>query len=404
MDIQPFTVQVPEAELADLQARLARTRWPDEIVGADWEYGTSLAYLQDLMRYWQERFDWRAQERAINAFAHFRATVGGLGIHFVHQHGNGPAPLPLIITHGWPGSFIEMLKILPLLSDPARYGADPQDAFDVVIPSLPGYGFSDRPSGRGMNPFRIADLWVELMEGLGYQHFGAQGGDWGSSVASCLGFTHADAVVGIHLNYIPGSYAPYLGPGARGLSAAERAFQQERERWLQTEGGYGQIQRTKPQTLAYGLNDAPAGLAAWIVEKFRAWSDCGGEVERRFSKDELLTNIAIYWLTGTIGSAFRVYRDWALGAESNPHAWEGREEVPRGVASKPLARDERVGAPSAVALFPADPPSGMPREWDERSYSDLRRFSRMPRGGHFPAMEEPEVLAEDIRSFFRPLR
>jgi len=293
MDIQPFTVQIPEADLVDLQTRLARTRWPDAIAGADWEYGTSLAYLYDLVRYWQEHFDWRAQERAINAFAHFRATVHGVGIHFIHQRGTGPAPLPLIITHGWPGSFIEMLKIIPLLSDPARYGGDARDAFDVVIPSLPGYGFSDRPGERGMHPFRIADLWAKLMVGLGYQRFGAQGGDWGSSVATCLGLAHAGAVVGMHLNYIPGSYAPYLGPGARGLSAAERVFQQERERWLQTEGGYGQIQRTKPQTLAYGLNDSPAGLAAWIVEKFRAWSDCDGDVERRFSKDELLTNSAI---------------------------------------------------------------------------------------------------------------
>jgi len=210
MDIQPFTVQIPEADLVDLQMRLARTRWPDEIAGADWEYGTSLDYLHDLVRYCQEHFDWRAQERAINAFAHFRAAVDGVGIHFIHQRGTGPAPLPLIITHGWPGSFIELLKIVPLLSDPARYGGDARDAFDVVIPSLPGYGFSDRPSERGMHPFRIADLWAELMAGLGYQRFGAQGGDWGSSVATCLGFAHADMVVGIHLNDLPGSYAPCI--------------------------------------------------------------------------------------------------------------------------------------------------------------------------------------------------
>jgi pimeloyl-ACP methyl ester carboxylesterase len=383
MDIQPFTVQVPEAELAELQTRLARTRWPDEVSRADWEYGTSLAYLQDLMRYWQTCFDWRAQERAINAFAHFRATADGLGIHFVHQRGKGPAPLPLIITHGWPGSFIEMLKILPLLSDPARYGGDAQDAFDVVIPSLPGYGFSDRPSGRGMNPFRIADLWVELMEGLGYHHFGAQGGDWGSSVASCLGFTHADTVVGIHLNYIPGSYAPYLGPGARELSAAERAFQQERERWTKTEGGYGQIQRTKPQTLAYGLNDSPAGLAAWIVEKFRTWSDCDGDVERRFTKDELLTNIAIYWFTQTIGSSTRLY-------------YEGRQ--------RPLQfqQGESIHVPCGVARLPKEAPMP-PREWVERCYK-VQHWAELPRGGHFAAMEEPELLAEDIRAFFRPLR
>jgi pimeloyl-ACP methyl ester carboxylesterase len=383
MDIQPFTIHVPEAELADLQTRLGHTRWPDEIAGADWEYGTSLAYLQDLVRYWQTQFDWRAQERAINAFAHFRATVGGLGIHFIHQRGNGPAPLPLIITHGWPGSFVEMLKILPLLSDPARYGGDARDAFNVVIPSLPGYGFSDRPSERGMNPFRTADLWVELMAGLGYQRFGAQGGDWGSSVASCLGFAHADTLVGIHLNYIPGSYAPYLGPGARELSDTEQAFLQERERWVQTEGGYGQIQRTKPQTLAYGLNDSPAGLAAWIVEKFRAWSDCDGEVERRFTKDELLTNIAIYWFTQTIGSSTRLY-------------YEGRQRPLR------FAQGERIHVPCGVARLPKEVPMP-PREWVERSYN-LQRWTELPRGGHFAAMEEPELLAQDIRAFFQPLR
>jgi pimeloyl-ACP methyl ester carboxylesterase len=383
MDIQPFTVQIPEAELADLQTRLARTRWPDEIAGADWEYGTSLAYLHDLVRYWQEHFDWRAQERAINAFAHFRAAVGGLGIHFIHQRGTGPAPLPLIITHGWPGSFVEMHNILPLLSDPARHGADARDAFDVVIPSLPGYGFSDRPSERGMNPFRIAEVWVELMAGLGYQRFGAQGGDWGASVATCLGFAHADAVVGIHLNYIPGSYTPYLGPGARELSAAEQVFVQDRERWAQTEGGYGQIQRTKPQTLAYSLNDSPAGLAAWIVEKFRAWSDCDGEVERRFTKDELLTNIAIYWFSQTIGSSMRLY-------------YEGRQ--------RPLQfeQGQHIQVPCGLARLPKEVPMP-PREWIERCYN-LQHWSELPRGGHFAAMEEPELLAQDIRAFFRPLR
>jgi len=341
-----------------------------------------LGVRHELVRYWQEHFDWRAQERAINAFAHFRATVGGLGIHFIHQRGTEPAPLPLIITHGWPGSFVELLKIAPLLSDPARYDGDARDAFDVVIPSLPGYGFSDRPRERGMHPFRIADLWAELMAELGYQRFGAQGGDWGSSVATCLGFAHADAVVGIHLNDLPGSYAPYLGPGARELSGAEQDFLQERERWLQTEGGYGQIQRIKPQTLADGLNDSPAGLAAWIVEKFRAWSDCNGDVERRFTKDELLTNIAIYWFTETIGSSARLYD-------------EGRQ--------RPLqfGHGERIQVPCGLARLPKEAPMP-PREWVERCYN-LQRWAELPRG-HFAAMGEPELLAQDLRAFFRPLR
>src|SRR5262245_50420082 len=237
MEIRPFTVQAADAALADLRERLARTRWPDAIEGAEWEYGTDLAYMKELASYWRTDFDWRAQEAALNAFAHFRATVGGLGIHFIHARGAGPAPLPLIVTHGWPGSFVEMLKILPLLTDPARHGGDPGDSFDVVVPSLPGYGFSDRPGERGMHPFRIADLWAELMQGLGYRRFGAQGGDWGSSVATCLGFAHPEQVVGIHLNYIPGSYMPYLGPGARELTEAEQAFLRAREEWVQTEGG-----------------------------------------------------------------------------------------------------------------------------------------------------------------------
>jgi pimeloyl-ACP methyl ester carboxylesterase len=225
--------------------------------------------------------------------------------------------------------------------------------------------------------------------------------DVGASVANLLGLWYPDRLVGIHVTY---PAEPYVGPGAPELSEREREFLKGRPGGQETEGGYTHIQRTKPQTPSYALNDSPAGLAAWIVEKFRAWSDCEGDIERRFSKDELLTNLTIYWATETIGSSFRVYRDWALGAESNPYAWEGREEVPRGVASKPLAPNERIGVPSAVTLFPADPPAGMPREWTERSYSDLRRFGRMPRGGHFPAMEEPELLAEDIRSFLRPLR
>ena len=400
MDVMPFEMWVTEETLDDLRARLGRTRWPDEIADAGWEEGTNLAYLRELVGYWESSFDWREQEERLNRFAHFRAEVDGFGLHFVHERGEGPTPLPLILTHGWPSTFFEFSKILPLLTDPESHGGDAADAFDVVVPSLPGYGFSDRPKERGFSR-RIPGLWVRLMEELGYTRFAAHGVDVGTSVVNLLGLHHPDRLVGIHVTY---PAEPYLGPGAPELSEREREFLEGRPGGQEAEGGYTHIQRTKPQILSYGLNDSPTGLAAWILEKFRAWSDCDGDVERRFSKDELLTNITIYWLTGTIGSSFRVYRDWALGAESNPHAWEGREEVPRGVASKPLARDERVGAPSAVALFPADPPSGMPREWAERSYYDLRRFSRMPRGGHFPAMEEPELLAEDIRSFFRPLR
>jgi len=400
MDVEHFEVRVSEDVLDDLRARLARTRWPDEVAEARWDYGTNLAYLRELVEYWQAAFDWREQEERLNRVAHLRATVDGFGLHFIHERGKGDDPLPLILTHGWPSTFFEFAKLVPLLTDPEGYGAEAADAFDVVVPSLPGYGFSDRPRERGLSR-RIPGLWVRLMEGLGYPRFAAHGVDVGSSVSNLLGFHYPERLIGIHVTY---PAEPYVGPGAPELSQDERRFLAGRPGGQEEEGAYTHIQRTKPQTLAYALNDSPAGLAAWIVEKFRAWSDCDGDVEKRFSKDELLTNLTIYWATETIGSSFLVYRDWALGAESNPHAWEDREEVPRGVASKPLAPYERIGVPSAVALFPADPPSGMPREWAERSYSDLRRFGRMARGGHFPAMEEPELLAEDIRSFFRPLR
>ncbi|MGH7453941.1 MAG: epoxide hydrolase family protein [bacterium] len=383
MNAHPFKIQIPQATLEDLQERLRRIRWPDEIPGAGWDYGANLAYMKELINYWRTQFDWRAQEDAINQFHHFRATVEGLGIHFIHEAGKGPNPLPLIITHGWPGSFLEMLKIIPSLTDPVSYGGDPVDAFDVVVPSLPGYGFSDRPSKRGMNAFRIADLWKQLMAGLGYARFGTQGGDWGASVSTCLGFLHPENILGAHLNYVPGSYRPYLGPEARALSEVERQFLESADQWYQAEGGYSHIQRTMPQTLAYGLNDSPAGMAAWIVEKFRAWGDCDGEVERRFTKDELLTNVMIYWATETIHSSTRLYFEMR---KTPLHFKQG----------------EHIRVPCGIAHFPKEAPFP-PREWIERFYN-LQHWTEMPRGGHFAALEEPELLVEDIRAFFRPLR
>lgn len=383
MNAQPFKVQVPEATLKDLKERLAHTRWPDEISGSAWDYGTNLAYHKELVEYWHTGFDWRAQEAAINTFSHFRATVGGLGIHFIHQRGKGPNPLPLVITHGWPGSFFEMSKITPLLTDPGSHGGDPEDAFHVVVPSMPGYGFSDHPASRGMHVLKVADLWAQLMtEDLGYRRFGAQGGDWGASVTAYLGFAHPDNLVGIHVTSMTRP-TPYLGPGSKPLSEAEKALLKQREGWLQAEGGYSHLQGTKPQTLSYGLNDSPAGLAAWIVEKYRTWSDCGGDVERRFTKDELLTTATIYWATQTINSSTRLYY------ETQNHPWE-------------MKRGERISVPSAMAVFPKEI-SRPPREWGERSYN-VQRWTVMPRGGHFAALEEPKLLAEDIRAFFRPLR
>ncbi len=383
MKIEPFRVHIDQSVLEDLRQRLARTRWPDAIPAAEWDYGFSLAYLKELAAHWRERFDWRVQESEMNRFAHFRATVDGVGLHFLHERGRGPNPLPLVITHGWPGSLLEMLKILPLLTDPAAHGGAAHDSFDVIVPSIPGFGFSDRPTAPGMNTFRVADLWLGLMDALGYRRFGLQGGDFGANISSRLAFLHPDRVVGLHLNYIPGSYRPHLGAGTPPLSKAEQQFRQDDDCWYESEGAYAHVQLTRPQTLAYGLNDSPAALAAWIVEMFRLWADCGGDVESRFSKDELLANVTLYWVTETIHSSCRLY----LESSKRPlHFGPG----------------ERISVPVGIARFPLEAPFP-PREWVERVYN-VTRWAEMARGGHFAALEEPALLAEDLRAFFRPLR
>jgi pimeloyl-ACP methyl ester carboxylesterase len=378
-----FTIGIPEEVLADLKERLRRTRWPDELAGAGWDYGVSRAYLEDLVRYWCEDFDWRAEERALNQLPQFKAEVDGLGIHFIHVQGRGPDPLPLVVTHGWPGSFVEMTKLVPLLADPGAHGGDPHDAFDVVVPSLPGYGFSDRPREPGCSNRRIADLWAELMAGLGYPRFAAQGGDWGAGVSTWLALRHPEHVIGVHLNYIPGSYQPELGPGTPPLSKAEREFLVARDNWIEIEGAYGHLQATRPQTAAYGLNDSPVGLVAWLIEKYRDWSDCDGDVERRFTRDELLTQVTLYWVTGTIGSSMRLYRE----SKATPLR---------------LGPGQRVNVPCGIARFAKEAPFP-PREWVERGYY-VRRWSELPTGGHFAALEEPTLLAREIREFFRELR
>jgi pimeloyl-ACP methyl ester carboxylesterase len=382
MQIEPFRIQVSDAVLADLRERLARTRFPDEIAGSGWTYGTDLAYLRELITYWRERYDWRAEEARLNAFHHFRARVGGLGIHFIHERGVGPRPLPLVITHGWPGSVAEFRKVIGPLTDPARHGGDSADAFDVVAPSMPGYGFSDHATEPGMDAERIAGLWAELMAGLGYDRFGAQGGDWGSMVSTYLGARHAAHVLGIHLNMVI-ALPPDPANPVDGLTQEEVVDLMGAQQFMKEETGYQRIQGTKPQTLGYGLNDSPAGLAAWIVEKFRTWSDCDGEVERRFTKDELLTNIMLYWATEAATSSCRLYYEM-VHADKFP---------PSGV---------RVDVPTGCAIFPREIIKP-PRKWAERVF-DVRRWTRMPRGGHFAAMEEPQLLVEDIRAFFRPLR
>ena len=383
MAVEPFKIDVSDSVLDDLRARLERTRWPDELPGTGWDYGSNLDYIKELVEYWRTKFDWRAQEKLINSFSHFKTEVDGLGIHFIHEKGKGPNPMPLVITHGWPGTFFEMYKVIPMLSDPANHGGDPADAFDVVAPSMPGYGFSGASDKPGLNVLSIGDLWAKLMsENLGYPRFGAQGGDWGARVTAKLGLSHGDKVVGIHTTSTS-SPTPYLGPGTRELSEAEKKMLAQRVQWLADEGGYSHIQATKPQTLSYGLNDSPAGLAAWIVEKYRTWSDCGGNVESRFTKDELLTTITIYWVTQSINSSTRLY------FESFFQAWD-------------LGKDEKIQVPVAVASFPGE--NSIPlREWAERSYN-VQHWTDMPSGGHFAALEEPTNLVADIRDFFRPFR
>ena len=384
MAVQPFEIHVPEETLNDLRDRLERTRWPDEIRGSDWDYGTNLAYMKELVEYWLNDFDWRAQERLINSFKHYRTQVDGLGIHFIHEKGKGPNPIPLVMTHGWPGSFFEMHKIVPLLTDPGSHGGDPSDSFDVVVPSMPGYGFSDAVRERGMHAFKISGLWTKLMtEELGYEKFGAQGGDWGGNVTANLGFAYPEQLIGIHLTALH-SPTPYLGPGSRELSEREKALVESKERWSQSESGYSRIQGTKPQTLSYGMNDSPAGMAAWLLEKYRSWSDSGGDIESKYTKDELLTTVMIYWVTETFNSAARLYY------ETQNNNWV-------------MKKGEQVEAPVGIASFPKEinPP---PREWAERSFKNIQSWTDMPSGGHFSALEEPELLAEDIKGFFRGLR
>lgn len=381
--VHPITIAVPQSDLDDLERRLAATRWPDEPSDSAWTYGTDRGYLQELVRYWRSGFDWRAQERALGRFKHYRAQIGAHQLHFIHELGVGPDPFPLVITHGWPSSVAEMHKIIGPLTDPARFGGDPKDAFDVVVPSLPGFGFSTTPEGLGRVP--VEDLWALLMSDCGYDRFGAQGGDFGAYVTTALGRFYPERVIGIHISSVDLIH-PDPRPPQETLTAAECDYLQRYDRWKDEEGGYAHIQSTRPQTLAYALNDSPAGLAGWIVEKFRAWSDCGGDVESRFTKDELLTTIAIYWFTQTINSSMRMYCD----RRNDRERWY-------------LRPGERIEVPTGVAMFPGETELVVPREWAERFYN-VRRWTDMPSGGHFAALEEPELLVDDIRAFFRPWR
>jgi len=381
--IRPMKLHVDEAVLDDLKARLAATRWPDAIPGANWEYGADLAFVKDLCAYWLEEFDWRTQEKALNQWHHFETEIDGQRVHFIDAPSPEADALPLILTHGWPGSVYEFYKMIDPLRDPAAHGGDPADAFHVICPSIPGYGFSGPTHSKGWDVERVTRAWMVLAERLGFSRYGAQGGDWGALITTMLGILDPDHVAGIHVNMVVSRPPKGVADPKAGLSEKELADIASTRRFREMETGYQAIQGTKPQTLSYGLSDSPAGLAAWIGEKFRTWSDCGGDPLSSFTRDELLTNITIYWVTETINASTRLYYE-SLRSGS----W--------------TAPDGRVEVPTGCAVFPHEL-FRPPRSWAERSYN-IAQWTEMPSGGHFAALEEPDLMVEDIRSLFRNLR
>jgi microsomal epoxide hydrolase len=373
--IETFQIAVEQAVLDDLGRRLRQTRYPDQIAESGWDYGADLTPVRRVVEYWRDDYDWRKHEAALNAFDHFRTRIDGQSIHFLHARSTHANALPLLISHGWPGSIVEFLEVIRPLTQPEQHGGDPADAFHVVCPSLPGYGFSEVTRTRGWDARRIAEAFSVLMARLGYDRYGAQGGDWGSVITSELGALDADHVCGIHLNMPLAFPDPSIE-----LTAEEKAIVAEMEQWDRDEAGYQKIQGTKPQTLGFGLTDSPAGLAAWITEKFRAWSDCGGDIESVFTLDQLLTNITIYWVTATITSSTRLYYETFKG---------GRLALLEG----------RISVPTGVARFPKEI-MRFPRKWVENHYN-VTHWTTMPRGGHFAAMEQPQLFIDDVRAFFR---
>jgi pimeloyl-ACP methyl ester carboxylesterase len=376
--IEPFEVRVEDGVLEDLRDRLARTRLPDQIDGTGWEYGMPAAYLSDLVEYWRGSYDWRAQEARLNQLAHFRTTIDGQSVHFVHARSPYADALPLLITHGWPGSVVEFLDVLPLLTAPEAHGGGAGDAFHVVAPSLPGYGFSEPPRTRGWDVVRVARAFIELMGRLGYRRYVAQGGDWGAQVTTRIGGLDPDHCAAIHLNMAIATAPKDPAP----LSEQDQADLAAMQEFVREEAGYANEQGTKPQTLGAALNDSPAGLLAWIVEKFRTWSDCGGDPLNCFTRDQLITNVMLYWVTQTAASSARLYWETMHGG-----SWSGAPYV---------------NVPTGVARYPKEP-LRWPRAWVERQYN-VTHWAVMPRGGHFAAMEQPALFAEDLRTFFRTVR
>ena len=381
-NLTPFSLHVGDDVLADLKTRLTRVRWPDEVPQNHWKYGADLPYLQSLIGYWSDGYEWRKHEAKLNGFKQYKVKLAGIDVHFIREEGKGPKPMPLLISHGWPGSVHEFHRIIPMLTDPARFGGDPADAFTVIAPSLPGYTFSFTPNQARFSVEQIADVFAELMtDVLGFKRFAAQGGDWGGFVTSRLGYAYPERLAGIHINLLSLRRDTAL-PG--NPTEDERRYFEERAHWMKEEVGYTWIQGTKPQTLAYALTDSPVGLAAWIVEKFHTWSDHGGDLDGYLGRDEILTNIMLYWVTGAIGSSF-----WPYYARMH-----GPWPIPDGA---------RIGVPMGYAEFPKEI-LRPPRSLAEKMYSDIRRWSKMPKGGHFAALEQPELLAHEVHEFFRPLR
>ena len=379
--VRAFTIRIPDTVLSDLKARLATARLPEPLQGDGWTHGTDIGYLRQLVAYWRNRFDWRAQERRLNQFEQFTTTIDGLTVHFVHHRSKNPNALPLLVTHGWPGSFVEFAKIIGPLTDPAAHGGTAADAFHVVMPSIPGFAFSQAPKEAGYDPARIAVLEAKLMARLGYTRYGVQGGDWGSIIGTQVALADAPHVAGLHINMCFGAAPSGTDPNA-GLTEKEVERVKARQIFQTEETAYQAIQNTKPQTIGVALNDSPVGLAAWIVEKFRTWCDCDGNPESVFTKDELLTNITLYWVTQTAASSARIY-------------YESRH-------TQSLTAGRRIEVPTACADFPKEI-IWSPRRWLEGRYN-ITRWTEMPKGGHFAALEQPQLLVDDVRAFFRDLR
>jgi pimeloyl-ACP methyl ester carboxylesterase len=373
-DVVPYRIEISDAALADLRDRLQRTRWPEPETVDDWSQGVPLSYVQEVCQYWADKYDWRAAEARLNGFPQYRTDIDGLGVHFIHVRSPHEDALPIVITHGWPGSIVEFHKVIGPLTDPIAHGGDAQDAFHVVCPSLPGYGFSDKPSASGWSVERIARAWTELMPRLGYEHYGAQGGDWGSAVTTSIGQQDPDHVVGIHVNM------PIATPTFEDLSEKENEALASLANYQNVESGYSKQQSTRPQTLGYGLVDSPAGQCAWILEKFWAWTACDGHPENALTRDELLDNVMLYWLPATGASSARLY-------------WESFNRN----------RQDEVSAPTGCSIFPKEI-IRISRRWAETRFTDIRYWNELDKGGHFAAFEQPELFVNEIRSFFRLVR